>query len=269
MSRRSKFNVVLIAASILAGVLIVVGLLQEPWRLDWLARQIGLQRSTPGKNAAQLVRSYTPVAKSEKLDLVALAKGARSAVVSIEVFDDEHNSIGIGSGFFVSNDGLLVTNYHVIEKASSAVAKTGSGDQLSIKGAVYFDRDNDLAVLLTEGKKFPFLPLGNSSKIEVGDHVAVIGNPLGLEGSLSEGIISGKRDLTSARPALPTPVLAMEHYPPRRNFELQSDKLDWLQITAPISPGSSGSPVLDATGNVIGIATMVLRGGQSQIRTQP
>jgi putative serine protease PepD len=256
---RSKFNVALIAASILAAVLIVVGLLQEPW----LSRQIGIQRGTLHKKATQVTPSYTPAAKSEKLDLVGLAKGARSAVVSIEVFDEEHNSIGTGSGFFVSNDGLLVTNYHVIEKASSAVAKPASGEQLSIKGAVYFDRDNDLAVLPTQGNKFPFLALGNSSKIEVGDHVAVIGNPLGLEGSLSEGIISGKRDLTSARRALPTPVLSMEHYPPRRNFELPFDKPNWLQITAPISPGSSGSPVLDATGNVIGIATMVLRGGQS------
>jgi Trypsin-like serine proteases, typically periplasmic, contain C-terminal PDZ domain len=84
--------------------------------------------------------SYTPATKSEKFDLVALAKGARSAVVSIDVFDDEHNSIGTGSGFFVSNDGLLVTNYHVIENASSAVVKTASGDQFSIKGAVYSDR---------------------------------------------------------------------------------------------------------------------------------
>jgi hypothetical protein len=79
MSRRSKFNVALIAASILAAVLIVVGLLQEPWRLDWLARQIGIQRSTPPKDAAQLAPSYTLAAKSEKLELVALAKGARSA----------------------------------------------------------------------------------------------------------------------------------------------------------------------------------------------
>ena len=83
-----------------------------------------------------------------------MAKRARGGVVSIEVFNNEGNSIGTGSGFFVSNDGLFVTNYHVIENASSAVAKTASGERLSIKGAVYFDRDNDLAVLLTEGKKF-------------------------------------------------------------------------------------------------------------------
>src|SRR5690349_21818393 len=128
MSRRSKFNVALTAASILAGVLIVVGLLQEPRRLDLLARQKGIQRSTPRKKAIQLAPSYTPAAKSEKLDLVALAKGARSAVVSIEVFDKEHNPVATGSGFFISDDGLLITNYHVIENASSAVAKTLNGN---------------------------------------------------------------------------------------------------------------------------------------------
>src|SRR5206468_6507704 len=98
--------------------------------------------------------------------------------------------------------------------------------------------ENDLVVLAVEGKNFPFLTLGQTEVLEPGDHVAVIGSPLGLEGSLSEGIVSAKREGADGA---------------RR----------WLQTTAPISPGSSGSPVLDSNGKVIGIATAVLRGGQS------
>lgn len=187
-------------------------------------------------------------------DLSALAKRARSAVVSIETFDNEGNSIGTGSGFFVSDDGLLVTNYHVIEKADRAVAKTEAGDELSIEGAAYFDQKNDLAVLgaVMFPGKVPFLRLGNSGQVDVGGRVAVIGNPLGLEGSLSEGIVSAKRDWRS--------MLAPQASP---DAVTSAGGHKWLQITAAISPGSSGSPVLDASGNVIGVATMKLFGGES------
>ena len=112
------------------------------------------------------------------------------------------------AGFFVSPDGLLITNWHVVEEAASAAAKTKSGQILPIKGAIGLDRENDLAVLMVEGANLPFLTLGQSGVLKTGDRVAVIGSPMGLEGSLSEGIVSAKRQ--------------------------------WLQITAPISPGSSG-----------------------------
>src|SRR5260370_1132000 len=82
---------------------------------------------------------------------------------------------------------------------------------------------------LTQAKRLPFLPVGNSSKTEIGDHVAVIGSPVGLEGSLSEGIISAKRELPDRKRPLPTPVLSQEHYPPPRNFEFPFDKTNWLQ----------------------------------------
>jgi len=171
------------------------------------------------------------------IDLVSLARKTRDAVVLIEVFDNGGNEITTGSGFFISADGLLVTNYHVIGKASKAVAKTASGD-LTIKGAVVLDQENDLVLLTVDGSKLPYLILGSSENVEPGDHIAVIGSPLGLEASLSEGIISATR-------------------------KQADEKIGWLQITAPISPGSSGSPVLNSAGKVIGIATAVLRGGQS------
>jgi S1-C subfamily serine protease len=171
-------------------------------------------------------------------DLVTLAKKTRNAVVLIEVFDSSHNEVTTGMGFFVSDNGLLITNAHVIESATSAAVKRESGDVLPIKGAIRVDRENDLAVLAVEGRNLPFLTLGQSELLQTGDRVAIIGSPLGLEGSLSEGIIAAKRKETDA------------------------DR-QWLQITTPISPGSSGSPVIDSSGKVIGIATLVLRGGQS------
>ncbi len=165
------------------------------------------------------------------IDLVSLANKTSDAVVLIQVFDSAKNEIATGSGFFVSPDGLLITNWHVVEEAASAAAKTKSGQILPIKGAIGLDRENDLAVLMVEGANLPFLTLGQSGVLKTGDRVAVIGSPIGLEGSLSEGIVSAKRQ--------------------------------WLQITAPISPGSSGSPVFDAKGSVIGVATKTLRAGQS------
>ncbi|MBI4025125.1 MAG: trypsin-like peptidase domain-containing protein [Verrucomicrobia bacterium] len=94
-----------------------------------------------------------------------------------------------------------------------------------------------VALLKVEGKDLASLPLGSSEKIEAGIRIVVIGSPLGLEGTLSEGIISAVRE-----------------FPGRDR---------WLQISAAISPGSSGSPVMNAKGEVIGIATLLLTGGQS------
>lgn len=170
-------------------------------------------------------------------DLVALAKKSRSAVVLIEVFDRANKAIATGSGFFVSNDGMLVTNFHVVENAHTVIAKAENGAMYQVEGAISADQTSDLALLKAAAKGVPFLSLGDSQKAETGEQVAVIGSPLGLEGSLSAGIISAKRDLPTGG--------------------------QWLQITAPISPGSSGSPVMNANGEVIGVASMLLRDSQA------
>ncbi|MGD0651626.1 MAG: trypsin-like peptidase domain-containing protein [Verrucomicrobiia bacterium] len=153
------------------------------------------------------------------------------------VSDANGKEIATGTGFLVSSDGKLITNHHVIEKAASAVAKAENGGLFPIEGVLADDPKNDLVLLKLKGKDLPFLPLGETEKIEVGTRIAVIGSPLGLEGTLSEGIVSAVR-------------------------ELMGD-IRLLQITAAISPGSSGSPVLDAKGEVIGIASALLRGGQA------
>ena len=154
------------------------------------------------------------------------------------VSDAAGKEIATGTGFLVSSDGKLITNHHVIEHAVSAVAKAENGGLFPVTGLLAEDSERDLVVLKLDGKDFPSLELGSSEKIESGTRIAVVGNPLGLEGSLSEGIVSGLRlDMI--------------------------DKGTSIQITAAISPGSSGSPVLNSKGTVIGVASALLRGGQS------
>jgi hypothetical protein len=176
-------------------------------------------------------------AETETIDLRALAKKARPAVMLLVVSDAAGKEIATGTGFLVSSDGKLITNHHVIENAASAVAKAENGGVFPVEGVLAADPKNDLVLLKIKGKDLPFLPLGNSEKIEVGTRIAVIGSPLGLEGTLSEGIVSAMRELPGQE--------------------------KWLQITAAISPGSSGSPVLIARGEVIGVAGALLQGGQA------
>ena len=177
------------------------------------------------------------LAETETIDLKALAKNARPAVMLLVVSDANGKEIATGTGFLVSSDGKLVTNHHVIENASSAVAKAENGGLFPVEGVLADDPKNDLVLLKLKCKDLPFLSFGNNEKIEVGTRIAVIGSPLGLEGTLSEGIVSGER-------------------------ELMGD-VKRLQISAAISPGSSGSPVMNAKGDVVGIAASLLTGGQA------
>jgi len=176
-------------------------------------------------------------AQTESIDLKALAKKARPAVMLLVVSDAKGKEIATGTGFLISSDGKLITNNHVVENAANAVAKAENGGLFPVEGVLANDPTNDLALLQIAGKDLPFLTLGKGEKIETGTRVAVIGSPLGLEGTLSEGIISAVRDLKG--------------------------DVRLLQITAAISPGSSGSPVLNARGEIIGVASSLLRGGQA------
>jgi S1-C subfamily serine protease len=176
-------------------------------------------------------------AETEQIDLKALAKKARPAVMLLVVSDADGKEIATGTGFLVSSDGKLITNHHVIENAASAVAKAENGGLFPVEGVLADDPKNDLVLLKLKGKDLPFLTLSTNAAVEVGTRVAVIGSPLGLEGTLSEGIVSGERELMGDRKK--------------------------LQITAAISPGSSGSPVMNAKGDVVGIAAALVEGGQA------
>jgi Flp pilus assembly protein TadD len=175
--------------------------------------------------------------EAQTLDLQTLAKRTRPAVLLLTVFDANGQQTGTGTGFLVSSDGRLITNHHVIEKGASASAKAENGAFFMVEGVLASDAENDLVVLKLQGTGLPYLTLASSASIQAGTRIAVIGCPLGLEGSVSEGIISAVRD---------SPVTGRI-----------------LQITAAISHGSSGSPVVTADGKVIGVASAVVTDGQS------
>jgi TPR repeat protein len=164
-----------------------------------------------------------------------IAKTAFRSVVLLEMNDSGGQPLSLGSGFFVS-DGIIATNTHVIDGAYSGTAKlVGDTQKLQILGTIAIDRHADLALIKVNSSAPPlrFGPAGNPG---VGDKVYVIGNPLGLEGTFSEGIISGIRSV---------------------------DSESVLQMTAPISHGSSGGPVMDSTGGVIGVAEATFSDGQN------
>ena len=171
-------------------------------------------------------------------DIPAIAKAANGAIVSIIMSDKDGKPISQGTGFLVSNDGVILTNYHVIAEGSSAVAKFPDGALYVIDGVLVSDKARDIAVIKAHGEDFRTLPLGNSDRVQVGEDVVAIGNPLSLESTVSNGIVSGIR-------------------------AVQEEGGKYLQITAPISPGSSGGPLFNMAGEVIGITTMYLKGGEN------
>lgn len=186
------------------------------------------------------VRMHTPkpVEGSAAAGLSAREIALRSfaSVVMVATADARGKPLSFGSGFVVE-DGVVVTNYHVIKGATSASARLiGDTESAPIDGVLAADTGVDLALLSAPKLRAVPLALGDSQAAAIGDRIFVVGNPQDLEGTFSEGIISGKRQL---------------------------DDLRLLQITAPISGGSSGGPVLDTQARVIGVATSSLKDGQN------
>ena len=162
-----------------------------------------------------------------------------NAVFMLETFGRDGKSIRTGSGFFITGAGLAVTNLHVLENASTATITLYNGDVFPLRGVHATSKKFNLAIISIESDAddWDHLTLGDSSKIEPGNSVYVIGSPLELINTMTQGIISHKRRDVSGE------IL--------------------IQFTAPISFGSGGSPVLNAYGQVIGIASSSFSYGQN------
>lgn len=151
------------------------------------------------------------------------------AVFYVVIYDKMGTMIKTGSGFFIDSSGLAVTNYHVIDGATSAVITTPDGSEYPVTGVYDYDENVDMALIQVEGSDFPYLKLGDSDAIETGADVYAIGSPLGYQNTISDGIISSSyRDV---------------------------EGMHFMQITAAISSGSSGGALIDDTGKVIGVTT--------------
>lgn len=165
-----------------------------------------------------------------------IAKNAIQSTVSIVALDNTLQPLGFGSGFIIA-DELIATNVHVIEGSSSAyVLVNGQEKKYKIDGYLSIDKSNDLVILKVSGLKQKNMTLNQGNVPEIGEKIYAIGNPKGFNGTFSEGIISGIRSF---------------------------DKNQVLQITAPISPGSSGGPVLNLNGEVVGVAFATYSEGQN------
>jgi serine protease Do len=169
---------------------------------------------------------------------------ARGGDGSNEMFDDlmrqfeednseEEEPSSLGSGFIISSDGYVVTNYHVIDGADKILVKLSDRRELSAK-LIGSDKRSDIALLKIEGVKFPVLKIGSSKQLEVGEWVVAIGSPFGFDHSVTAGIVSAKGR-----------SLPEENYVP------------FIQTDVAINPGNSGGPLFNMDGEVVGINSQI------------
>jgi Flp pilus assembly protein TadD len=171
-----------------------------------------------------------------EIDVQKVVKQARPAVLLLVVEDEKGQSTSLGTGFFFSEDGKIVTNHHVAEGGGKIIAKAENGAFFEVERVLQTDPKADLAILQATAKHVPYLKLGRATEDDVGGSVVVVGSPLGLEGSVSTGVLSAVRNIGGVQK---------------------------LQISAPISMGSSGSPVMNGDGSVIGVVSYFLVKGQN------
>jgi S1-C subfamily serine protease len=165
------------------------------------------------------------------------------AVLMIVGVNAKGSPVSQGSGFIISSDGLAGSNYHVLRGVTKAFAECCNGRKFEIVSIEGADLDKDLIVFqlyelgrIEKPQNVPHVTIAASKDLKAGQKVVVIGSPQGLQNTVSDGILSAVREYDSVR---------------------------YLQITAPISPGSSGGPVLDSDGHMIGVATFQLEKGQN------
>lgn len=176
-----------------------------------------------------------PVAAQNKSTLPpeTIYAKCRDSVVTILTFDSNRAPIGQASGFVVGKN-RVVTNYHVVAGSSSASIVFGDGSITSVIAVISASSPKDLVILEAETGKRQALALGNELQLKEGETIYAIGAPRGLATSLSSGLVSAFR---------------------------QNEGQFLIQITAPIAPGSSGGPLLDTLGQVVGVTTSRLREG--------
>jgi S1-C subfamily serine protease len=203
-------------------------------------------------SSANVTTNAVQITRNNSLTLEDLFKETQQSIVQVSGTATNNNMVSgvtLGSGFVYDNSGHIVTNYHVVagDNDISITFIDGTVYRASVVGT---DQYSDLAVLSVQDDvptdKLKPLPLGNSSSLRVGQEVVAIGNPFGLSGSMTEGIVSGLNRLI--------PV----YQDPLSNVAAPAFSIpDVIQTDAAINPGNSGGPLLDMEGEVIGINSAI------------
>ena len=171
-------------------------------------------------------------------ELTTLVNKIRPAVVTVIVYDINQKATNIGSGFFIDKYGHLITNYHVLAGQYTAEVRTADGNTYPIKLIVADNKAVDLVKVLVDIPRKKVKWVKTDSRLPaIAEQVLVVGSPMGLEQTVSEGIVSSIRKIPSVG--------------------------EFFQMSAPISPGSSGSPVINLKGLVVGVATFQMVRGQN------
>jgi len=214
---------------------------------SWNLHSIMQPLSKDGRLWSDPVTAHGAGYESDEQNNIDIYKNNRLATVNVKSVVMERDFFrvypreGLGSGFIINDEGEIVTNFHVINGSRNiTVTISGDNDHKEYKATVLgFRRRDDLAMLKIEAnRKLPFVHLGDSENLQVGQKVLAIGNPFGFEGTLTTGIVSSLgRNL------------------PNENGVLMEGL---IQTDAAINPGNSGGPMFDSRGNVIGINTMIL-----------
>ena len=158
------------------------------------------------------------------------------AVFCLTTYDYAGQPCSLGSGFFISSDGVALTNCHVLAGAASATALMTDGTVRAITGVISWNAEIDYAIIQVEGSGYPAIPLGDSDLVTGGQTIYTLGNPQGLTNTIASGLVSNP---------------------------YRADYNGMIQISAPISPGSSGGVLLNVYGEAIGITTATLQSGQN------
>lgn len=250
---RTVLSLCLVAAMVAGGCLITARSVNNTWRentakttleleqkIQELERQIQEKNDTPAVSGSAVSSSgyLTPAqVYQQNVDSVV----AVSVTVRTQSFGQVMEGSSSGSGFILTEDGYVVTNYHVVEDGTSVSVIMSDGTELDAK-VVGADSTNDVAVLKVDAQNLPAVTLGSSSELTVGDMVVAIGNPLGeLNSTQTVGYVCGKdREITTG-----------------------GTIINMIQTDAAINPGNSGGPLFNMKGEVIGITTAKYSGTTS------
>jgi regulator of sirC expression with transglutaminase-like and TPR domain len=185
------------------------------------------QRGAVPRNAP--IKTPPPVVARGAKSIEALTARALKSVVVITHFGRDGRENGVGAGFVISPDGLIATSLHVIGEARPIAVQLPDGRRHEVTEVYASDRKFDLAIIRVRADKLPALLLGDSDSLRQGAAVIALGNPLGLQHSVVQGVVSARREV---------------------------EGLEMIQVAIPIEPGNSGGPLLDLEGRVHGVLTL-------------